>query len=387
MQVTKTVSIPKKITINRIFSDNHNWEVFKYNHSSELRGVEINEVEKMLRCQNENTGYFVFYCSNCNEIKTVHLGCNSRVCTHCGKHFTDRWAGRVALNLFDVVHRHCVFTISNVLWPILRENRKLLKELMDCCIVSTARMMEKKLGKNVKPGIVAVLHTYGKDLKFNPHLHCLVTEGGVKSNGEWVPVTFFPFELLRKYWQFEVLKMLKKKLPKNSENKKLIESLFVKHKGGFYVRAKDKIKSKKEMIRYIGRYIRHPAIAESRIDSYDGKKVIFHYFDHKEVKHWVTMTVEEFISAVIGHIPDKNFRVVRYYGAYSRQDRKKYKRLINKSNDYGIITQTKLVQFLPKFTPRCEKCDKLMELAWYEPRKPPDEKNFGSKITDWAYFK
>lgn len=387
MQTTKLVSVPKSISINLIFSDNHNWSVFKLNHSSELREVEVAEVEKMLHCQDEDGGYFWFHCPNCNEFKVVHLGCNSRVCTHCGKHFTDRWAGKVAENMFDMIHRHCVFTISDVLWPVFKERRELLKELMDCVIVAIARMMEKKLGKNVKPGIVAVLHTYGKDLKFNPHIHCLVTEGGVKSNGEWVPVTFFPFELLRKFWQYQVLKMLKKKLPKTKENKALIQSLFAKHSNGFYVRAKDKIESKKKLVRYIGRYIRHPAIAESRIDSYNGEKVTFHYTDHDEVKLWVTMTVEEFISAVIGHIPDKNFRVVRYYGVYSRQDRKKYKRLINRSNDYGIITQTKLVEYLHKLTPRCEKCDRLMELWWYEPRKPPDEKNFGNKITDWTYFR
>ena len=387
MQITKTVGVPKNITINRIFSDNNNWGVFRLNHSSELRDVEVVEVEKMLHCQDEDSGYFVFRCSNCNELKTVHLGCNSRVCTHCGKHFTDRWAGQVAENLFDVIHRHCVFTISDELWPVFRERRELLKGLMDCCIEAIARMMKKKLGKNVKPGIVAVLHTFGKDMKFNPHVHCLVAEGGAKSNGEWVPVNFFPFELLRKFWQYEVLKMLKKKLPKTIGNKELIQSLFTDHINGFYVRAKDRIKSKKEMIRYIGRYIRHPAIAESRIDSYDGGKVIFHYTDHAEVRHWVTMTVDEFISAVIGHIPDRNFRVVRYYGVYSRQDRKKYKRLINHSNDYGIITQTKLAEYVHKLTPRCEKCDRLMELMWYEPRKPPDEKNFGNKITDWSYFR
>lgn len=79
----------------------------------------------------------------------------------------------------------------------------------------------------------------------------------------------------------------------------LIDSIFKKYPDGFYVRAKDTINNKKGMIKYIGRYIRHPAVAESRISSYDGKEVTFWYEDDDKVKHWVTMSVEEFISALL----------------------------------------------------------------------------------------
>ena len=381
------MSVAKSITINHIFLDNHNWGVYRYKRALELREVEIVEVEKMLHCQDAGSGYFVFHCPDCNENKIVHLGCNSRVCTHCGKHFTDKWAAQVASHMYNVVHRHCVFTIPDILWQIIKENRLLLKELMDCCITATAKMFQKKIGKDAKPGIVAVLHTYGKAMNFNPHVHCLVTEGGVKSNGDWIDITYFPFELLRMYWQYEVLKMLKRILPKTKENKLFIESLFVKYSNGFYVRAKDRIKSKKEMVRYIGRYIRHPAIAESRIDSYDGEKVVFHFVDHDNIKHVVSMLVEEFIAAVIGHIPDRHFKVIRYYGIYARQDRKKYKKIVDWNNNYETIIQTKIVQYMHKLTPTCNKCGKLMEFICYEPRKPPDETKFGSRITDWAYIK
>lgn len=385
--ISETMGFAKSITINCIFSDNHNWDAFRLKHAGKLRKVEIDEVEKMLHCQDESNGYFVFYCPRCSVTKVVHLGCNSRVCTHCGKHFTDKWAAGVADGLFDVVHRHCVFTISDALWSVFRENRLLLKELMDCCIKAVEKTMRNKMGRNVKPGIVAVLHTYGKDLKFNPHVHCLVTEGGAKINGEWVDVTFFPFELLRKYWQYAVLKMLKRKLPKTKESKQFIDSLFTKHSKGFYVRATDRIKSKEEIVRYIGRYIRHPAIAESRIDSYDGEKVTFHYIDNDDAKHFVTMTVEEFIAAVIGHIPDRHFKVIRYYGIYARQDRKNYKKVMSLASGYGSIIQTTLPDYLHKLTPRCDKCNNLMEFVCYEPRKPPDERKFGTQITDWAYVK
>lgn len=383
----KKIVVGKPITINGIFLDNHNWDVFRLRHLGKLRKVEVVEVEKMLACQRDENGYCVYFCSHCNETIIIHFGCNSRVCTHCGKRFADKWASGVAKGMLDVVHRHCVFTISNELWSFFRQNRSLLKALMDCCIKAIAKMMGEKLGKNVKPGIVVVLHTFGKDMKFNPHLHCLVAEGGVKSNGEWVDVTYFPFELLRKYWQYAVLKMLKAKLPKTKENKELINSLFSKHKNGFYVRARDRIKSKRELVRYIGRYIRHPAIAESRIDSYDGKIVVFHYVDNDAVKCTVEMSVDEFISAVIGHIPDRGFKVIRYYGVYARQDRKKYRQIVGDESSYGTITQTTLLKFMGKHAKKCHKCGNLLEFMGYQPRKPPDTEKFGEKITDWIHFK
>jgi len=64
---------------------------------------------------------------------------------------------------------------------------------MDCAIRTVSDVIEWRLNYKAIPGIVVVLHTYGKDMKFNPHLHCLVTEGGFKNNGIWVDMNHFPF--------------------------------------------------------------------------------------------------------------------------------------------------------------------------------------------------
>ena len=84
----------KRITINHIFSHNHNWDVYRHAHKDELRDVEIKEVEKMLNC--DKLGFRLFSCPNCGEFELVHFGCNSRLCTHCGKRYTDNWANAVA---------------------------------------------------------------------------------------------------------------------------------------------------------------------------------------------------------------------------------------------------------------------------------------------------
>lgn len=373
----------QQITINHIFAHNHNWDVYRHAHGDELRDVEIKEVEKMLKC--DTLGFRLFSCPNCGEFELVHFGCNSRLCTHCGKRFTDNWADSVARKTFNVKHRHVVFTIPRELRSFFHEDRSLLKVLMDCAIATLADVMGRKLRYKASPGAIVVLHTYGKDMKFNPHLHCLVTEGGFKRNGMWVDVNYFPYEMLRKSWQEHLLNSLKKKIKDTPENMKLIDDLFKKHPEGFYVRAKDTINNKKGMVKYVGRYIRHPAVAESRIVSYDGKEVIFWYEDDDKIKHYVTMSVDEFIHAVIDHIPDKQFKTIRHYGVYSRGIKRKFKRLL------GVVSiaQTKLTHFSNfsgKWAPKCPNCGKKMEYALTWKCKPPPKWNFGGRISDWNYI-
>lgn len=370
----------QQITINHIFSHNHNWDVYLYKHRDELRTVEMEEVEKMLRC--EDLGYRLYCCPGCGELKVVHFGCNSRVCTHCGKKFTDRWADSIARKMFDVKHRHVVLTIPEELRSVFYEDRTLLKVLMDCAIRTVSDVIEWRLNYKAIPGIVVVLHTYGKDMKFNPHLHCLVTEGGFKNNGMWVDVNYFPFKMLRRSWQYQLLTGLGKMLEDTCENRGFIDGLFKRYPEGFYVRAKDTVNNKKGMVKYIGRYIRHPAVAESRIISYDGKEVIFWYKDDDDIVHYVTMVVDEFIHAVIDHIPDKQFKTIRHYGVYSRGIKRKFKRLWS----LGSIAQTKLTKFIESWVPICPNCGSKMEYVLSGKGKPPPKWNFGERISDWNYI-
>ena len=390
MKDTANVNVWEKISINAIFSDNDNWELFKALHAKELRSVEVAEVEKMLSCQDGSRGFRVYQCPECSEIKVVHFGCNSRVCTHCGKRFADQWAEKIASKTFDVVHRHFTLTCPEELWSYFKQDRSLLKDYMDCAIKTISDVMLWKLGKKVLPGIVVVLHTYGADLKFYPHLHCLVTEGGFKNNGSWVSMDFFPYKALRKSWQYQLLTMMRKHI----RNQPLIDYLFKKYSAGFYVNdsensrnCSDRIKGKKELLCYLGRYVRHPAVAESRISGYDGKQVTFWFEDKAGVKHFVEMTVDEFISAITGHIPDKQFKTVRYYGAYSRTKRKKYKKLLG----FQESVQKSILSYGSTWAPHCDNCDCKMKFIASSKEfadilgtiPPPNEPKFLEKITSW----
>lgn len=300
----------------------------------------------------------------------MQLGCNSRLCSNCGKRYTDAWAERLAGKVAkNITHRHFVFSLPIELREPIKQNRMLQKVISDASFQAIKKMFCWVRKQNINPGVIAVVHPFGKDLKFNPHVHCIVTEGGFNSSGKFISLgKYISYDAFHKKWQYEVLTALKKYLPKE-----FIDYLFDKYPNGFAAYIKpERITSSKRLAQYIGRYVRHPAIANSRIIAYNGEAVKFFYKDHQEQIYYRIMLAEKFISAIIQHIPEKNFRLIRYYGVYSRRKTKVIKQ--------SIITQKILTDFTSKREFHCSKCNEIMEIVMFCD-KPPDKDM--SKIGNW----
>jgi len=179
------------ITVRQIFLDNDNWLRYCFYHKDELREVEVKEVEKMLRCHQDGKGFFVYYCPHCKESWVVSNGCNSRICSECGKRYADNWAKRTSTIMFDVPHRHLVLSVPDMVWYILRENKFALKTFMDAAILAINQTFKSiSRSKIEKGGAIVVLHPYGKDMGFKPHLHIFMTEGGFNKYKKFVRVHF-----------------------------------------------------------------------------------------------------------------------------------------------------------------------------------------------------
>jgi Putative transposase/Transposase zinc-binding domain len=298
-------------TVKDIVSDGDNWVRYQQEYAGHVSGHQIAEVEKMLACGDPAHGFATYICLKCGERVHVWFSCKSRVCSSCGKVYADEWAQQLTSRMFNVTHRHITFTLPAELWPILEGEPVWRKELFG----AANRTLRKVL--NSEPGIVMVLHPYGKDLKVNYHLHVLVTEGGLNAAGEWESQSFLNYAALRKIWQYECLTALRVVMPKNAEATKLIDGLFRTYRNGFYVHAEPRVEDAQGIGRYIGRYIRHPAIADARILGYDGNTVTFFYEDHEGCRHEQTWPVLAFIHGVVRHIPPKQFKMVRYFGLYA----------------------------------------------------------------------
>ncbi|MEE1257319.1 MAG: transposase [Lachnospiraceae bacterium] len=178
--------------------------------------------------------------------------------------------------------------------------------------------------ENFTPGFICVLHTFGRDLKWNPHIHALISEGAAGNITPWRPVKHFDYTFLRNAFRKVLLDLLSKKL--GPSFKKAKNEMYSKHADGFYVRAKPNSCTPDITIKYISRYLGRPVIATSRIDNYDGEKVTFHYTRHKDDR-----TIEEcvpaldFIKHLIVHIPEKHFKMLRYYGIYAKHHKQESK--------------------------------------------------------------
>jgi hypothetical protein len=278
-------------------------------------------------------------------------------------------------DVFQVNHRHVVFTIDEELREIfLLHREKLLKDFMDEAARLVKAYFEKKL--KVTPGIIAGIHTFGARINFNPHVHMLVTMGGMKKNGEWKTYDFIPFEMLRKQWQTVVLKLIRRKLNKE-ELKRVqprLQRAYSENGEGFYVYAPQQKGNVKQQLGYIGRYMKRPAIAVGRIEAYDGETVTFRYRDKRDGEEKTeTVSVEQFIGDLIRHIPDENFKTIRHYGVYSRRIKRLCKKLVGEWQKLTRKWITKAQRMLKRRTwakrieeqtgkpPCCPKCENYYE--------------------------
>ncbi len=115
------------------------------------------------------------------------------------------------------------------------------------------------------PGILMVLHPFGRDLKTKMHVHMLMTEGGLTPKGKWIAMSYIDYTVIRKKWQYYILIALKKTMPRDKELAKIIDWCFKERSNGFNIQAKRRTEGKtKQAARYMARYVRHPAIADSR---------------------------------------------------------------------------------------------------------------------------
>mgnify|MGYP002521477419 FL=1 len=326
-----------EFTIKQIFNDH--WDNFVIrNPELDIRQVVFDEVEKIINCGNPDYGYALYVCDHCKKFVKIPFRCKSRFCNTCGVKYAQDRSFSMTKKSIRCKHRHIVFTMSDKLWPYFQKYRNLLDGLFEAASSSILSWFyELNKSQNFTPGIMCTLHTFGRDLKWNPHIHMLCTEGGAGNTEVFRIVKHINFKALRSRWQKLLLDYLQNNLPEKEliEFKLLKNQIYKEYNNGFYVYAKpDNISSINQTINYVVRYTGRPAMAQSRIIDYDGTYVTYYYERHEDGKRIEEKVhAYEFIKRLILHIPNKNFKVVRYYGIYAKTHKQADKifKLLNKS--------------------------------------------------------
>ena len=144
----------------------------------------IENVDRMINCGDPSFGGAMYGCTQCGTLKFVPFRCHSRFCPTCGTKYSIDRTTSMSFKIINAQHRHCVFTIDSELRHFFLENRKLLGLLFNAVqsVIFRAFFKDNK-SECSTPGFILVLHTFGRDLKWNPHIHCLVSEGGIADSG------------------------------------------------------------------------------------------------------------------------------------------------------------------------------------------------------------
>lgn len=364
--------ITGKITIKHILQDNNNWQHFYNKHKSRIRESVVENINKLFLCGTQEGGFHRYQCPHCGEIVTVPHSCKSRICSSCGKLATDRWMSSSLSSFPNVSYQHFVFTVPEELRHLILLNRKLMLNALFRFSADSVSAWTTR-NKSYAPGITMILHTFGRDLKFNPHIHMLLTCGGLSLDYKrWINNFFIPHKALKPIWRYNVISFIRKSAKKQQlilpvairlNLNAFLESLYSKT---WYVNIGRKLPNARFTVKYIGRYTKRPVIAESRILEYDGKSVLFCYEDQITSKtFYVRLTVEEFIARLIRHIPDKGFRQIRHAGIFATRVRSTLIPIVNIVLENMRKSVNMFIGNLRNFlleTPRCPKCGNEMIL-------------------------
>jgi hypothetical protein len=337
------------ISIAEILRDRNNWRRYLAWRGDELDAWTRRVVSRSLACRTPALGCHLYECPECGLVRLIPHSCKTPFCSSCGVARTDAWCRELLSDLLDVPYRHLVFTLPQELRHLIRVNQQVLLSALyragaRAVLSLTAGQPPPKPGKNRRrmarkrrrflPGVLIVCHTFSSDLSFKPHLHVLVTAGGLSLDHQrWVeapPRSFVRAQDLAREWKKNVLDEIRQAEQRgllvhppfrgDPRNRTRVDALLIcVAKKRWWIHLGPSLEEVDHAVRYCCRYTRRPVIGEMRILRYDGRDVDFLYTDYRdgEKKKVRRRSVLYFIHRLVQHIPPKNFIQVRHYGLFA----------------------------------------------------------------------
>jgi len=373
-----------KYSIKHILLHNNNWGKFKTQYASLIRPDVHYNIDKVFSCKTDALGFHQYICPACGHTQKVPHTCKSRFCSSCGKIAVDNWVKNSISKFPDIKYRHIVFTLPEQLRTLCLLNRKLMLNAL-FKLAANSIISWTKEQKNCMPGIISVLHTFGKTLNFNPHIHLIASCGGLSlDHSRWIPLSMFPEKVLKARWKYNVISFVRSSFKNNNlllaNPLKLLKSYpafnsflnMLYQRYIWYVHIGRKLTSLFFTVQYVGRYTKRPVLAETRISAYDGNSVSFWYDDKNiQKKVFINLPVQEFIKRIIRHIPNKYFKQIRYFGLFANRARTKLcaiaLRLLNKKFEppCSILSwRQRMIQQNGIDPLACPFCKTLMQFAF-----------------------
>lgn len=314
---------------------NTHWDEYVHQGGRYIPPHVFKAANQIRACRTPKLGTDVYQCPQCGTTKFVYHSCKNRFCPRCGQYETDHWAATILSQLPSIKHHHVVFTLPAQLRPWAKANPEILYTLL---FHSSAEVIKGWFAEkhHATPGIISVLQTAGSDLHYNPHLHAIVSGGGLKAE-QWFELAsayLVNQKYLAKKFRWQFLKALvtaydqgRLQLPGElarwqvrREFMRLVKQL---HSVTWVVAVQPPLTDPENIVRYVGRYTRRACLSEYRILKYTAGVITFECKDYAATEDGkpgiktVSLRYPEFFDRLFQHVPLPGFRMIRYYGLYA----------------------------------------------------------------------
>lgn len=312
-----------------------------YRQSHKLPIVHHKAMNAIQNCRSEVLGGHIDVCKDCGYTKISYNSCRNRHCPKCQTLAKEKWIENQKYDLLNVGYFHVVFTMPSELNDLIYRKQKEMYNLLFRSVAETLQELAanvKYLGATI--GFTSVLHTWGQNLMFHPHIHCIVPAGGLTNDFIWKSSRkkfFIPVKVLSRKFRGKFLGLLKQMIPD------LDPSLFnVCYEKEWIVYCKPPFKTASCVVEYLGRYTHRVAISNNRILKLENGMVYFKWRDYKDKNKWKVMTVtaQEFIRRFLMHVLPQGFMKIRHYGFLG--NRNKIKKLTLCKKLTNTVTLSKL---------------------------------------------
>lgn len=326
---------------------NKGWKT--YTEKNKVIGYKKKIMKSIVDCKTGKIGAHKYVCDECGYEEIAYNSCRNRHCPNCQAGKKLKWIEARKEEVLNIKYYHIVFTIPSEIYLMALQNQEKIYKILFKASAETLQELardEKYLGGEI--GFFSVLHTWGQNLMYHPHVHLVVTGGGLTELGKWIEKEedfFIPVKVMSSKFRGKFLYYLKKeKLDFYGSNKylenpasynSLIQEMYDKD---WIVYCKEPFKNADSVIQYLGRYTHRVAISNERILDITDTEVTFKWRDYKDNNKMKEMTVsiEEFIRRFLLHILPPKFMKIRYYGILGNRNKKK------KLLKCKILTRTKI---------------------------------------------
>jgi len=351
-------------------------------HGSEMPLRHLRVMRAIEICRTAELGGHIDQCDHCGQQRISYNSCRNRHCPKCQSLEKERWLEARKKDLLPISYFHLVFTLPEGLRPLALRNQRVVYNLLFQAASETLLQLAKDgkyLGAEI--GFISLLHTWSQTLIDHPHLHCLVTAGGLSSDGQrWVPSRtdfFMPVKVLSSLFRGKFLDRLKKaygagklRFPGKIEALEggLAFDKFLAHlyQQEWVVYCKPPLRRPEQVMEYLGRYTHRVALSNDRIVSLEGKQVTLRWRDSADgdkIK-FLTLGAFEFIRRFLLHVLPDRFVKIRHYGLLSNRSCKR--KLLRCRKLLGVLKNEE-----PEESPQETWEDLLTRITGKDPRVCP----------------